>query len=97
MYHNCKINGYVMNIRLLYDVFTYIDAIDMFDYPKGLRYYHNKLGYKNKNGTPELRNGYPAMINTVTDAYYMLFYLINKYIHMYRINEPRLIPVNIDL
>jgi hypothetical protein len=37
------------------------------------------------------------MINTVTDAFYMLLHLINKYIHMYRMNEPGLIPINIDL
>ena len=85
------------DLRLLYDVFTVIDALNLFDYPKGLRYYHKKLGYKNTNGTPELQNGYPAMINTVTDAFYMLFRLINKYIHMYRINEPGLIPININL
>ena len=85
------------DLRLLYEVFTYINAIDMFDYPKGLRYYHKKLAYKSKNGTPELQNGYPAMINTVTDAFYMLLYLINRHIHMYRMNGSGLIPVNIDL
>ena len=69
----------------------------MFDYPRGLKYYYNKLGYTDKKGTPELQNGFPNMINTVTDAFYMLLHLIKTHIHMYRMNEPGLIPINIDL
>ena len=98
--HNYNIKSVLCNksadLLLLYDVLDYTNSIKMLNYPHGLLDYHRRLGYKG-HSTPQLQNGYPYMINTVSDAFHMLLRLIKTNILMYKIDTPRYKPIDITI
>ena len=74
------------DLRCLYLVLN--NHHEMMRYTHGLERYIFKIKYVYMYCTPEVPNGYPFHINTISDAFYMLRDLININKHLYIIEEP---------
>ena len=74
------------DLRCLYLVLN--NHHEMMRYTHGLEKYIFKIKYVYMYCTPEVPNGYPFHINTISDAFYMLRDLININKHLYIIKEP---------